>query len=270
MPALTYLYSRLQEDDAWSRFYNERIDQAKAAADKIPLVHVTTGENFLQIILNDPPELLPSVRGRSKPKTLAAEGTVSLPPSVYFYAGRAYEDHGDVALAFDGECHTCHTGAATPFDTGGLVVGRIKWRETNGRPRASGDFIKASTIPLTEWRKAFADFLAGYFMSLLDYWLGRPHCVDQEGIFDEPENEARAWIFEIRFHEGHNMCGHVAWSYTGDVWRQLRPMMGKEPPAGALDTPLRRFFQDAKPLTPVGAPNFCEVMEGWIREQAGV
>jgi hypothetical protein len=193
---------------------------------------------------------------------------------VYFYAGRAHPDFGNVALVFAAGCEVDHTGSATPFDTGGLMRAdrpiRLRLVPADGESKRT-QYCKASEIPLPRWRDVFAQVLAAYFDRAADYWLGRPRPYDPEGLY-ELNDDWRAWTFEVRFSEAQAMDARVAWCSDESVMAALRRLQdehGARLPGGP-PTALDRFLQGPPALEPAGTPEFCTRVERWVRKEAGL
>jgi hypothetical protein len=283
MPPLTDLTQRIEADANWNREYQAALPETQRVAQTIHLVHVTgVRENqpreqciaFERLLLEEPHEIPTS----SNPlycsdATRLAEDILGLGRSSYFFVGRACLDFGDVALAFTPKCEEGHTGSATPFDTGGLINGRIQGNLPDpGNARC--DFGSSATIQLSLWRTAFGHYLAAYFSTPLDYWTARqPSRVDPEGIYRHPDNTFRAWTFEVRFSEGHSIYNNLAaWSARETFITELRRILDATPlsdPAGE-QSPIERFLAIAPNITPKGDPDFCGSMERWIRSTLSI
>ena len=265
MPALKDIHERIESDPIWAEQYKNSVEQARGVADRLPLVHVTAAGSFLELMSEGDQQLMPSQSGRRSQTTRESEESIGWEPCIYFYAGRAWPEFGEIALAYSGECEDGQEGSATPFDSGGLITKRIYWDESDYSHETVRSFINDSIIKLSEWRKTFAIYLAAYFYPLSDYWVGRPCMKDPEGIFMNEKNNWRAWVFEIRFHQRHNICSQGAWAFSEAVSERLREMIDDEPPVDAFETPLDRFMKDRVLLTPEGDPDFWDIMEVWIR-----
>ena len=243
--------------------------QASAAvAMKIPLVHVES--NVCDLVMN-PPHEIPTSATDGKSNTKRTEELLGLPPSAYFYAGRACPDFGNTAFAFAAECEVGHTGSASPFDTGGLMSQRshLKLRlNPNDGEAERVTFGKASTIPLDRWRETFGTFLTAHFDSDSDYWHKTPNGHNAEGRF-ELNTDWRAWTFEIRFSEGQSIHGRAAWCAHEDVMRKLQKFADEAPPTIPGDAPsaLEQFFAGPLALEPAGTDQFHLRLEHWVREQ---
>lgn len=246
-----------------------RLPRASVVAEKVPLLHVDP--SLFDLIENPPHEFSTNAIGGKSEKTQRAEELLGLPPSVYFYAGRAHPDFGSSAFAFAAGCEESHTGSASPFDTGGLLSDpphiKVRLEPTDGKSERVA-FGKASEMPLDRWRNAFGKCLAAYFDSDLDYWHKRPSVPDPEGLF-ELNDDWRAWTFEIRFSEGQSIHERVAWCADETVMSHLRRLADQQPSAIPGDPPtgLDQFFAGPLALEPAGTPQFCARIEHWVREQ---
>jgi hypothetical protein len=279
MPALVDLDQYLA-DNNWRAAYEALLPEARAIAERVPLVHVSGNEHRLPFerLIFDPPHLIPTSAHATycSDLTRRAEDLLSLPRSCYLYAGRAHPRYGSVALAFAAGCEAAREGSATPFDSGALVHHDPETRlqltleggdsETN---RAA--FVQASQVPLNAWRDAFARFLAAYFHDSRCYWLDRPERLDPEDLFGL-NDEWVAWTFEVRFDRGPSIHDRLAWCADTFVMSRLRQLEANDPlpTPGALLTPLQRFLQGPAPLAAAGSPEFDTELETWIRQFLGL
>jgi len=271
MAALTDIENRIHLDRVWKRDFDANRENAESVAQSIPILHVTSFESLLSVVLNQPLELVPSREGSEESaRTVRAEDALGLERSLYFYSGRAFPGFGDVALAFEAGCEDDHTGSATPFDTGGLFAGHIKTNLPSNDPLVLRAFTQESLSDLGEWRDAFAVFLAAYFRKPADFWGARPCKADPDGVFKNPDNTWRAWTFEVRFYEGHNVCSRVAWAHSEAVVERLTEMLIDEPPQGAFPTPLQQFLEGKPSLSPQGNVDFCGEIERWTQREVGI
>jgi len=150
-----------------------------------PLVHVTGVREsrppemcvaFTSLLLNTPYAIPTSAHLMyCSNDTRRVEELLGFSGSVYFFAGRACPSFGDVALAFAPECQGAHTGSATPFDTGGLILRHLHGNLPADDPGRVA-FGREATLPLAEWRGWFAQFLAAYFPNVASYWTGSALC----------------------------------------------------------------------------------------------
>lgn len=273
MAVFTDLDHRVTNPPFDSATYDRQLPVCRKVAQRIALVHVTGRGKPVEMTVESPPHEIPT---SADPQyctdiTRRAEVLLGLPPSAYFYAGRAHPDFGSVALAFAAGCEAAHTGSATPFDTGGLMHPRrfikVRLNPTDGEAERVA-YGRSSQVPLDQWRDVFARILAAHFASETDYWRGRPLPYDPEGLY-ELNGDWRAWTFEVRFSEGQSIHDRAAWCADKQSMNELRrrhEAQGKTPP-GDPPTSLDRFLQGPPALEPKGTPDFCERLEQWVRDQ---
>jgi hypothetical protein len=241
---------------------NDNRNKAKRVAKEIPLVHVIRTKHFLEVVKS--PLLMLSItqEGRSSPKTIKAEDTLGLGRCLYFYAGRACPEFGEIALAFDAQCEEEHSGWATPFDTGGLAAQKIRWNLPDQNDERIRDFTMKSRVPLEQWRERFASFLETYFPDLSTYWFSRPCQADPEEIYIL-NDDWRAWVFEVRFQEPHDACNRIALCTSFAISQMLRREYAGSPiRKDILDKPERITSYDGEAV--------CDTIEEWIKERLGL
>lgn len=250
----------------------ERQSTSNAVARKVPLVHVDA--NVIDLIENPPHQIPTYATGGKSKNTHRTETLLALGPSAYFYAGRAHPQFGNTALAFAAGCEAGHTGSASPFDTGGLLSSpphlKIRLNPTDGEAERV-EFGMASLLPLDDWRGTFCTFLAAYFESYVHYWQKKPNRHDPEGLVELNE-DWRAWTFEIRFSQGHEIAERVAWCADEIMMNELRRMVDDAPPTIPGDPPsfLDQFLAGPPALEPAGTILFCTRLEQWVQEQVAV
>jgi hypothetical protein len=252
------------DDENRRQIYAANISKASKIAAKIHLVHVVRGK-FVDMILTPPAELNISVAG-SQPNTRQAEETLNLGNCLYFYAGRALKRVGGVALAFNASCESGHTGDATPFDSGGLVGGRIQSNLAD--EQAKINYCNSCRVDLQLWRQEFAKYLAAYFSQIGDYWEGRPAWNDAAGILLHPENTWQAWTYEVRFREPQAILDVEKWciSQTERVLYYQKALASVTPP---WEKALLLDFAK-KELPAMGTRGYAQELETWVRREAGV
>ena len=149
----------------------EVLARCEQVAAKMPLVHVTSGRAGRPMLWDIADGTIPTSEEQYRycgPTTRDVELLLGFPPSVYFYAGRAHPQYGEVALAFLPEVERSVAHSATPFDSGG--VAREDGRGYHFTPPAGmsrADFARACILE-ADWRAEFARWLAGYFPSGLE------------------------------------------------------------------------------------------------------
>jgi hypothetical protein len=166
MAVFTDLDNRVPSTPFDAAEYARRSSNCRGVAERIALVHVTGRERPFEMTVENSPHEIPTSDdvGYYTDFTRRAEALLGLPPSAYFYAGRAHPDFGNVALAFVPGCEAAHTGSATPFDTGGLVHPNryIKVRLDTDNEAELVAYGRSSEIPLDQWREVFGRVLAAY------------------------------------------------------------------------------------------------------------
>ena len=143
----------------------------------------------------------------ASPQTLEAEqGLGILGRPYYFYALRAVESFGLVVFVLsevEGVDWLVDAKGATPFDSGGLWLGKVATRpklDEAGRRR----FFQGQDVPLVDWRAAFEEYIHTRYGTVSDYIKGNapgPGNEPQESkvsIIRGQPNTARAWTWEVR------------------------------------------------------------------------
>jgi hypothetical protein len=260
MPALSNLHDRIKSDGDWHARFRGNLSSTLYIAKNIPLIHVTSKTLlFADLIILSNGILTatqPSLSGKSP--TANDETRSGLMPSLYFYAGRAYPVAGGVAIAMMSSQDMSHTGTATPFDTGGMIRGYIRPISASDEGERA-DFIAKSLINLPVWRSKFARYLAAYFDSPSQYMRGKPSHTDPEGILVEPNNEFRAWTFEVRYHEEQTILTDdvICWYAQERHIRSMERLMSSLPPSEISRVEL--LYERGTPT-----PNYLSEMEKWV------
>jgi len=133
-------------------------------------------------------------------ETRVVEQKLGWQNQVYLYLGVALPEFGDMAFAFrpeliPGEVHL------TPFDTGGMVSKDICPVNTMEEQRRCS-LVLDNRTPLATGIRLFAKFLLNFFEDAEHYLtLRRPIREDPYGIYLHPENDCRAWIWEVQTDE---------------------------------------------------------------------
>jgi hypothetical protein len=278
MPFYTKLKSRMRQDRKWKDTYESNLPRARQVAERIPLIHVTARRDRISFaeLFEPAVPVLPTSEHPAfcSNATREAEDNLGLGRSVYFYAGRAVSDFGDVALAFEPAVEASHTGSATAFDTGGLL-GKpphcLKCTLTDEPLEKKQKFARRSTARLQCWRKFFRHQLAAYFSTPADYWDGRPAHDDPEELYAPArDNLPRAWTAEVRFSEPQPLSEVAAWCPNGIYWRKIQKLVDPRAPMAAGRPGLQKFLTTHYPLRPGGDPDYCRVIEDWAKSRAGV
>src|ERR1700676_4175440 len=127
MCLLDGLDNLLEQEPTRLQSYNANFETSTRISNSLPLVHLACKVGHLiDILLNPPKKLIPTnpvTSAGSRTQELEQKG--GLTPSLYFFAGRAHTGDGNVALSFAPKCEVAHTGIVAPFDTGGMIAGKI-------------------------------------------------------------------------------------------------------------------------------------------------
>jgi hypothetical protein len=271
MPALENLDERLRDNPQQEASFQRNLELARLIADRMPLVHVTGKGVPFVVTLSAVPSEIPTSEDLNycSEATRRAENLLKLSHSVYFYAGRACDQFGDVAIAYAPSIEAGHTISVTPFDTGGLIHEEryIKcYLTTTADEAALIEFAKASEVDAGVWRSEFARFLAAYFRDPQRYWHYPPDYQDPENMFTM-NTDWRAWTFEIRFAERHSITqGRLAWVANKRLMSRLRRLQRSLPKSisGVPESGLEQFFA-MDSIIPMGSNSFCKELEKWIQ-----
>jgi hypothetical protein len=172
----------------------------------LPLVR-TEGKDFAEgLTLNAQSFIeLPTLKRASKSDIARkAEAAFELGDCLYFFAGHACPDFGDLVLSYSSDMADAEEGSATPFDTGGLSEGHIHADALDGgEPRAP--YVRRHTTELQTWRSQAAGYLVEHFPSEAAYVAGAvPSRNDSSGRLQHPKNnDRRAWTWEVRIWRDH-------------------------------------------------------------------
>lgn len=270
MPALTDLDSRMESNPDWLETYLKNLPEGESIAKKVCLVHVSGNparKSFYRLVSTPPHEIPTSeVPDYCSDDTRECEDKGGLPRSVYFYAGRAHERFGEIALALEPEFEDGHTGSVTPFDTGGLLSrnGSIATNLPDRKDATLRAFVKASEIEFDKWRTQFARYLAAYFSPISDYWTGKPFKIDPEELF-LLNTDWRAWVFEVRFHEAHTIQSTSFWCASKGQTALLRREAKSD---SASPTPLKSFLENVPSLAVQGTRFYIRVFENEVLKRA--
>lgn len=244
----------------------EVLSRCEAVAEKMPLIHVTSGRLGRPMLWDIAGGEIPTSEvehGYCGPTTRAVEADMNLPPSVYFYSGRAHPRYGDVALAFHPEIERKLVHSATPFDSGGVARDDdrgFRFTLPDGMTRA--DFARASVVG-ADWRGAFARWLAAYYPSgVAGYWERPPERVDPDGLYTAT-NEWAAWTWEVRFSRGPAVMEAVAWATTDSHLREIRNALAEQWNSPDDVDRLEKFL--GRLLTQTGSYRHNEGIEQWTR-----
>lgn len=178
-----------------------------------------------------------------------AERAFGFEPSLYFFAGIAHPAFGDVVLAYHPEPSTTLAGSATTFDTGGMYLGLIKGRGLSTDTEREA-YVAADCCRLDSWRAWASSWIEKHFDST-DTYLdpgGRPRSTDPDDRLGHPDNERRAWAFEVRLHEDRALFDDLAFVVMGQDFLQR-----------ALELSLTSPTDNARLLALLGARRIVQV-----------
>lgn len=182
--------------------------EARGIAAAVPLIHTGrfTEPEFREILKGGP--LTPPPPAEKQPGTLAAESTLNIQPSIYFYAGRNYPKYLgflEVALpqpdpAGPWEYDPSEAGFS-PFDTGGFgsEPPKIAFACHPDTPAGRRAYLKEHTAGPADAVAYLARFLDLYFAAPADYWETPSREIDGVGlgVLNDEENW-RHWTMEAR------------------------------------------------------------------------
>jgi hypothetical protein len=253
----------------------EQLRQHQSVAERMHLIHVTHGRPGLPTLADlIARQEIPTSEERNDycgPGTRFVEGHVGFPPSVYFYAGRACPDYGQVALAFPPTCETDRVHSATPFGTGGVVkqdIGRAF--RLNVEPDDLGQrirYCRSSTVAAEKapgWRSLFARWLLVYYPTgAAGYWTKPPEHHDPEGLYALNSDNWQAWTWEVRFHRGPHVLEADRWTVDPNHLNELRQQLRDRELAPEDVGQLVHFLNRLE--NPSGTVTFCEDLKRWVR-----
>jgi hypothetical protein len=160
-------------------------------------------------------------------ETREVETAFDLGDCLYFYAGHACPDFGDIVFVYEPAWSQAVPDSATPFDTGGVY-----WRgyihadglSTDDRNPSNKGYVDVHQTHLSNWCAELTSYLGTYFESPGLYVLGaRAKRDDPTGRLLHSENERRAWTWEVRVHQDHPVLLHLRFLIaTADFADNLR------------------------------------------------
>lgn len=175
---------------------------------EVPLVR-TEGKAFAEGATLTPERMVRDprlLRASKTDVTRAVERALGFGDSLYFYAGHACPEFGQIVLAYAPRWSTSKPGGATPFDTGGLQLGYVKGTGTHDPI----DYCNRHRVSLASWIDEFAVYLERHFSSPGAYVLGERAGVDDaSGRLLHPENSRRAWTWELQIESDHDLLSDL-------------------------------------------------------------
>lgn len=174
---------------------------------------------------------LPALSRESKTHIArATEASYNLGNCLYFYAGHACPEFGDVVLLFDSHMADQENGgSATPFDTGGLHEGHINVPSLAESDRSA--YCDSHSRALNRWLSEAEIYIENHFESPAAYVLGaRPLTDDPTGRLLQPDNSRRAWTWEVRIHRDHELTGDLVCIWmSADYFEAVRQSLINSP-----------------------------------------
>lgn len=180
---------------------------ASEVAQRLPLITVTTMISFEE---NRTHHALSTVNPDSTSREV--ERLCELEPSKYYFASIAVPDFGPIVLVYSPEVEVDSDGSASPFDTGGTLVGRClpfeNIADDEERRERVRQLITETSTPLDEWRAALQNYLRRYYTDPQDYVNGAPpdsvpHDApdDLPAQFSQRPGDRRSYTWEVRLYE---------------------------------------------------------------------
>lgn len=212
-----------------------------------------------------------------KKNTREAEDAFGLPPSRYFYAGRAHPDFGDCAFIYSPAIESGRTGSVSPFDTGGVY-----WRyihpfcegDEADRLRRAQVCFHATRLDLIVWRSGFDAFLAAAFVAPSGYFSSAPAPRVRWGPEDlpawdarnhgAPAREWRAWTWEVRLYQEHAVQGHLeGWGCLPGIQKRL----DEDLTSGAVSPfdSASEWLERLQAMDPIVGSSFCDDINASVR-----
>lgn len=170
---------------------------AQNCALRMPLLHTVRGT---RVLLSGIVEsgALKVMHEQKQAATVASETGLAEPPSVYFFAGRACPTPiGSTVFWISADGETGCAGKVSPFDTGGVMVGKSTLPWQNVPPRTQTGYVQQHTEPIGHLREYLGRHLCSFFDSAGQYWTGVPsRAIDGRQM--TAASEWHDWTFEIR------------------------------------------------------------------------
>ena len=176
-------------------------------------------------------------------------------------------------LVFEPSLADAAPGSATPFDTGGLCHGKVHADSIRANdPASARDYLDRHRLPLSGWRPAFAGYLSRHFHSPASYVRGeRAHTDDATGRLLHPDNQRRAWTWEVQLESDHDLRQDVRFFLLAqDIADALRDTLSTLPDDEAapwedlMHDPGRFRTAPASTTTPVLCTMAEEEIASWL------
>jgi len=237
---------------------------ASRLADAMPILHASSA--FLEDMTDGPHFLEVSENGRSFPRTREAEEILGWPPALYLYAGRCYPrvKNKGVVFAFGPRSERGRTGSVSPFDSGSMVLGRI--RSELGSEFDPTETTQRTIIELCRWRAEFGRFLAAHFPAPATYLSRsvRPVGPDPDRVLCNSQNTSESWTFEVRFWEKLDIIEAERWCCTREQMSSFDDKISRLP----LHEQRRWEEYKKRAEAPSGSPDYVSCIEDWVRKEA--
>lgn len=151
-----------------------------------------------------------------------AEQRYGLGNCLYFYAGYACPDFGNIVLIYEPTIANDARGNASSFDTGGMFKRCI---HGHGLPDddARDSHVARDLCVLTMWEAQATTWIQSHFNHRDDYLDGnRAHTDDSTGRLLHPRNDRRAWTYEVRLHRPHDLFDRLVCAIVReDFWQAV-------------------------------------------------
>ena len=153
-------------------------------------------QRITRVLLSDWPKPTTSESTRLAEAGLKIDGD-----PYYFYAMRTHQTFGYVVFLLDevesGPVMEPQTMGATPFDSGGLWMGKI--HPINNHMQKVNLFAEEDT-PLASWQSNFLNYVGRNYSDATEYILGKPPKFGTTPISNSSDlNAERAWTWEVRY-----------------------------------------------------------------------
>lgn len=150
-------------------------------------------------------------RARPRPKTADSEARLGLPAaSVYFFLGRCEPEYGDGGIANSRPGVPDDKGHVCPFDTGGMIQGKIPLTESVDSEPERRALVERWSMGMNVFPDRWVEWGVSAYTSSRHYTAGyRPtrHLV-AEVLVDEADNP-RTWTWEGRIAATREACSAV-------------------------------------------------------------
>ncbi|NGZ06839.1 MAG: hypothetical protein G8237_10835 [Magnetococcales bacterium] len=156
---------------------------------------------------------------------------------VYFYAGHAIPQYGEIAFAYAPDFEQGKAGHVAPCDSGGVYAGKCDpfLALAGSDPKNPAVFfLQQNRYPLDQWREPFADYLKDYFGNNMNaYCAQQPPNFLVPPAWGDPNLPARfawnhqqsdllSWIWEVRIEQPVELKEDLlVWSTSRQVFKRI-------------------------------------------------